>query len=153
MEYVFINPVSIKGIADEDSFHLAIGPGENSCMTQFFVLFNLGFVIVLFTAQIFGLIPVSGILRYNVRSVKFKWISFRMLLCVGLLVGATMETIISYCQVFYVGISIGNSGIFSFQHFNIKSEKMIDGGIGKITMSCFFCKNKIDIPEISVVLH
>lgn len=54
--------------------------------------------------------PVSGILRYNVRSVKFRWISFRMLLSVALLVGETMETVISYWQTFSVGISIGTSG-------------------------------------------
>lgn len=63
---------------DDNNFHVIIAPG--AVQKQFWsssVLFNPHIFSVMALAQFFGLFPVSGILKRNIRKVEFKWMSVR----------------------------------------------------------------------------
>lgn len=49
-------------------------------------------VTVIQTAQLFGVLPVSEIFATNVRDVKFRWLRFKVLMAIVVILGASLET-------------------------------------------------------------
>lgn len=68
---------------------------------------------VIFIAQLFGVLPVGGILSSNVRNVKFRWLRVRVLLSGIVIVGASLELCLSIANFSGVDVSL-NVGMIAF---------------------------------------
>lgn len=69
-------------------------------------------IAVLQTAQIFGVLPVGGVLAANVRDVKFRWMRPNVLLAAFVLMGASVETGLSIYRGLKVGMDMDVAGSF-----------------------------------------
>lgn len=66
--------------------------------------------IVIQTAQLFGILPVSEIFATNMRSVKFRWIRLKVLMAILAILGASLETVLSMLRAFKEGFDMHVTG-------------------------------------------
>lgn len=63
---------------------------------------------VLFTAQLFGVLPVAGIFNTNMRSVRFRWLHPKTLLAIVVIGGASIECSL---WLYYNAVVVGRLGV------------------------------------------
>lgn len=87
---------------EDDRIFRQLKTSPIACRLVFFLVFQ--------TAQIFGVLPVSEIVARNVRHVKFRWLRFKVLISMVVILGASLETILSVYRGLKVGIDMHVTG-------------------------------------------
>lgn len=103
-----------------DSFHRAVGPGSilRALLIPFSTYGIKWILSVLFIAQLFGTMPVCGILSNDTRSVNFCWMSVRFVMSVIFTLLSMMEVASVMLLAAKDEITLGTAG--SFLIFSIK---------------------------------
>jgi len=74
----FLNKVQGNKSKDDNTFHTAIAPGMQKMTFNDAIFYNSNFS-VLALAQVFGVLPITGLFSKNIKDIRFKFLSFRTL--------------------------------------------------------------------------
>lgn len=93
-----------------DSFHNAVGPSYIFHATDNFQKWQKWILSVILIAQIFGTMPVCGILSKDTRHVRFNWISVRLVVSLIFTMFAIMEVAMVMLKATDENIDLGMAG-------------------------------------------